>query len=71
MGLSPIASEAVLELLINLKRKSKLTLIVNEQNVSFGSRLADTAAIFEGGKIIKSGSPNEIFDDELIRKSYL
>ena len=53
-GLAPSVIDDVLEMLSGL-RKDGLTMVLVEQNISFGFRLVDTAAILQRGKVVYEG----------------
>ena len=54
-GLSPAAMDEVLQMLQQLRAEG-LTMLMVEQNITFGFRLVDRAAIMQRGKIVYEGA---------------
>jgi branched-chain amino acid transport system ATP-binding protein len=54
-GLAPAVIEDVLELLLQL-RSEGLTIVLVEQNISFGFRVVDRAAIMQRGQVVYEGA---------------
>lgn len=70
LGLSPILVEELFELIAQLK-KLNLTILLVEQNVGQSLAHADRAYVLENGKICFEGLPNELFNSDTLRKTYL
>ena len=69
-GVDPIAVEelqAEIRQLVN----SGVSILITDHNVERTLEVADKAYIIDHGKVIGSGPPREIIQNELIRKSYL
>jgi cobalt/nickel transport system ATP-binding protein len=62
-GLDPMHTKRLLELLDNLVQKG-ITLIIATHDVNFAYSWADRVHVMKKGKVIKSGSPEEIFVNE-------
>lgn len=67
-GLSPSAVEDLLEVLLRV-RGLGLTMLLVEQNIRFGLRLCDRACLLQKGRIVYSGSRDEL--DEQRMAEYL
>jgi len=69
-GVDPIAVE---ELQVEIKRlvASGVSILITDHNVERTLEVADKAYILDHGKAIASGTPKEIIQNELVRKSYL
>ena len=69
-GVDPIAVE---ELQGEIRRlvASGVSILITDHNVERTLEVADKAYIMDHGKVIGSGSPREIVQNELVRKSYL
>ncbi len=69
-GVDPIAVE---ELQGEIRRlvASGVSILITDHNVERTLEVADKAYIIDHGKVIGAGSPREIIQNELIRKSYL
>jgi branched-chain amino acid transport system ATP-binding protein len=58
-GLAPAVMEDVLQMLLQL-RSEGLTILLVEQNISFGLRLVDRAAIMQRGLVVYEGAVAEL-----------
>lgn len=69
-GVDPIAVE---ELQTEIRRliASGVSILITDHNVERTLEVADKAYIIDHGKVIGFGSPKEIIQNELVRKSYL
>lgn len=69
-GLAPQIVAEIEEILIEVK-KTRLTVILVEQNAIAALRIADRCAILDDGAIVFTGSPGEIRANEEIRREFL
>lgn len=69
LGLAPIVIDTISEALTQLR--SEATILLVEQNVTFGMKHADEIVLLETGSVVSRGSPSELQADEHIRRSYL
>jgi lipopolysaccharide export system ATP-binding protein len=69
-GVDPIAVE---ELQIEIRRlvASGVSILITDHNVERTLEVSDRAYIIDHGKVIASGPPREIIQNELVKKSYL
>ena len=65
-GLAPSVVEDLLEVLVGV-RALGLTMLLVEQNIRFGLRLADTACLLQKGRIVHSGATGELDQEQLAR----
>ncbi|WP_415951010.1 ABC transporter ATP-binding protein [Streptomyces sp. KLOTTS4A1] len=70
MGLSPIMMQKIMETIAELKSRGTTILLV-EQNAQAALSLADQGHVMEIGKIVLSGSGQDLLHDESVRKAYL
>ena len=70
MGLSPQNSLIVFDALKKLKSQGATVLIV-EQNVNTTLQFADRAYLMDQGRIVMSGTSQELTADDRIQKMYL
>jgi branched-chain amino acid transport system ATP-binding protein len=70
LGLAPVMTRAVFDLLARLKREGATILLV-EQNVAEALALADRAYVLEGGRIVKEGAASLLARDPGLREAYL
>lgn len=71
LGLSPIAISKVFGGLSEAVRVFNMTLLVVEQNVGAALDLATTVHLIEAGRLIFSGTPDEVRNSKRIRDVYL
>jgi lipopolysaccharide export system ATP-binding protein len=69
-GVDPIV---VQELQVEIRRlaASGISILITDHNVERTLEVADQAYVIDHGKVIGSGPPKEIIQNELVRKSYL
>lgn len=69
-GVDPIAVE---ELQVEIRRlvASGVSILITDHNVERTLEVADKAYIMDHGKVIAEGTPKDIIQDELVKKSYL
>ena len=71
-GLDPKGKREFLELLLRLKNDFVKTIIIVSHDMNLVAEYCTRAAVFMGGEILATGTPKEIFSDEmLIEKSGL
>ena len=70
MGLAPILVEQIFEIIRNLHRSGSTILLV-EQNAQAALSVADRAYVLETGKVVTTGSGQELLEDPAIKKAYL
>ncbi|MGW6061981.1 ABC transporter ATP-binding protein [Streptomyces sp. NPDC055189] len=70
MGLSPIMMQKIMATISELKAQGTTILLV-EQNAQAALSLADHGHVMEVGKIVLSGTGNDLLHDESVRKAYL
>jgi branched-chain amino acid transport system ATP-binding protein len=70
-GLAPLIVRDLFKILGKINREDKVTILVVEQNAQLALELADKAYVIETGRIVMSGSADEIANNEDVRKSYL
>jgi branched-chain amino acid transport system ATP-binding protein len=63
-GLAPAVVEDLLGVLLGV-RELGLTMLLVEQNIRFGLRLADTACLLQRGRIVYSGATGDLDADQL------
>ncbi len=70
MGLAPILVEQIFEIIENLN-KIGTTILLVEQNALMALSVANRGYVLETGKIIKSGTGQELLASNTIKKAYL
>ena len=69
-GVDPIAVEDIQQIVSKLKEKN-IGLLITDHNVHETLSITDRAYLLFEGKILKSGSADELASDEQVRKVYL
>ncbi|WP_030624704.1 ABC transporter ATP-binding protein [Streptomyces sclerotialus] len=70
MGLSPIMMQKIMETITELRSQGTTILLV-EQNAQAALSLADHGHVMETGRIVLSGTGQDLLHDESVRKAYL
>lgn len=70
IGLAPIIVNDIFDILVNLNKEG-YSILLSEQNVHKALRIANRGYVMETGNIIKSGSAEELLNDEAVREAYL
>ncbi|MEU6209766.1 ABC transporter ATP-binding protein [Streptomyces sp. NPDC090085] len=70
MGLSPLMMQKIMSTITELKA-SGMTILLVEQNAQAALSLADQAHVMEIGKIVLSGTGQDLLHNEDVRKAYL
>ena len=69
-GIDPIAISEINDLISQVKSK-KVGILITDHNVRDTLKIVDKAYIIHDGKILKSGTPKEIIQDDIVRQVYL
>ena len=69
-GIDPMAIDDIREIILYLKRQG-IGILFTDHNVRETLGITDRAYIMTEGKILKSGNPNELVEDEEVRRLYL
>ena len=70
LGLAPAIVQDVLRTIVQLN-KDGLTCILVEQNVAVSLKIASRAYVLENGRILMSGTGNELLGNDKVREAYL
>ena len=70
MGLAPILVEQIFDIVQELNRQGTTILLV-EQNAQMALSVAHRGYVLETGKIVTTGSGEELLEDEAVKKAYL
>ena len=70
MGLAPILVEQIFEIIQQL-HKAGTTILLVEQNARMALSVADRGYVLETGKIVATGTGDELLHDEAVKKAYL
>ena len=70
LGLAPLAVQEVLSTIVELNRRG-MTILLVEQNVAVSLRISRRAYVLENGRIVMSGTGEELLHDDRVRQAYL
>ena len=70
-GLAPLIVAEIFDILGEINREEKVSMLLVEQNASLALELASHAYLLETGRVALSGPSEEIRRDEAVRKAYL
>jgi len=70
LGLAPLMVQEVLRTIRALNERG-LTILLVEQNVAVSLRLSARAYVLENGRVVMSGSGEELLHDDRVRQAYL
>jgi branched-chain amino acid transport system ATP-binding protein len=70
-GLAPLIVKELFDILRAVKRAEGVSMLLVEQNAAMALSLADRAYLIETGRIVLSGSAQDIKSDDAVRRSYL
>jgi branched-chain amino acid transport system ATP-binding protein len=65
-GIQPSIIDEIVEILLGLKARHKLTVVLVEQNLEFIRRLSDRVLIIQKGRITGEIAPDHLHDDALV-----
>jgi branched-chain amino acid transport system ATP-binding protein len=71
MGLAPTVADFIFERLIEIRKQSKLTILLVEQRVAEALESADHGYVLEAGRVALEGNNQTLRADDRIRKAYL
>lgn len=69
-GVDPIAVEEIQKIIFHLKAKN-IGVLITDHNVQETLAITDRTYLMFEGKILKSGKPEDLAQDEIVRKVYL
>jgi len=70
-GLAPLVVREIFEIMRAINQSEKVSILLVEQNAAMALDLADHAYLIETGRVVLSGTSDEIKQDEAVRRSYL
>jgi branched-chain amino acid transport system ATP-binding protein len=70
-GLAPLIVKELFGILRAVNEKERVSMLVVEQNAAMALDLADHAYLIETGRIVLSGTAEQIKSDDAVRRSYL
>jgi len=71
LGLAPIITQDLFEILQRLNTERGLSILIVEQNANLALKIAHSVFVLETGSIVASGTADAIANDDAVRKAYL
>jgi branched-chain amino acid transport system ATP-binding protein len=71
LGLSPVASQMIAQILSDLNKSHGLTILLVEQDVQLALSLSHIGYVIENGHIVGSGDAKDLLCSEEIKEAYL
>jgi branched-chain amino acid transport system ATP-binding protein len=70
-GLAPLIVQELFAILRAVNQQEQVSMLVVEQNAAMALELADHAYVIETGRVVLSGTADEIRHNDAVRRSYL
>jgi branched-chain amino acid transport system ATP-binding protein len=71
MGLAPQLVEEIFEIVKELNRNERVSILLAEQNTNIALRYADYGYILENGRVVMDGEAKSLADNEDVKEFYL
>lgn len=71
MGLAPLITKQIFEILVQLNTKFQMTIFLVEQNANLALRIAHRGYVLENGHIVLHGSASALRNNPTVQKAYL
>ena len=71
MGLAPQLVEEIFEIVKELNRKERVSILLAEQNTNIALRYADYGYILENGRVVMDGEAKSLAENEDVKEFYL
>lgn len=71
MGLAPLITKQIFEILVQLNTKYQMTIFLVEQNANLALRIAHRGYVLENGRIVLHGSTSALRNNPKVQKAYL
>jgi branched-chain amino acid transport system ATP-binding protein len=70
-GLAPIMVAEIFNILREVRRDERVSILLVEQNASIALNISDKIYLLETGHIVMDGAPSLFLNDEAVRRAYL
>jgi branched-chain amino acid transport system ATP-binding protein len=71
LGLAPLVIQGLFARFSELNKEEGVTMFIVEQNANLALDIADRAYVIEAGRIVLSGSADELRENDAVRRAYL
>jgi len=70
-GLAPLIVQEIFRIMRKINEEQQVSVLLVEQNANLALEFADRACVLETGRVVISGTPDELSNNEDIRRAYL
>ncbi len=70
-GLAPLIVQELFGILRTINQNERVSMLLVEQNAAMALELADHAYLIETGRVVLSGTADEMKRNDAVRRSYL
>ena len=70
-GLAPLIVRDIFQIMRRINQEQKVSILLVEQNASLALDIADSVYLMETGRMVLSGKPQDIRDNDAVRRTYL
>ncbi|MGB7480070.1 MAG: ABC transporter ATP-binding protein [Burkholderiaceae bacterium] len=70
-GLAPLVVRDIFEIMRRINQEEKVSILLVEQNAALSLAVADSIYLVETGRIVLHGTPQDIRDNDAVRRVYL
>jgi branched-chain amino acid transport system ATP-binding protein len=70
-GLAPLVVRDIFSIMRRINREERASILLVEQNARLALDLADQAYLMETGRIVLSGTSDEVRGNDIVRRVYL
>jgi branched-chain amino acid transport system ATP-binding protein len=70
-GVNPVERSRIIDLIKDLRKKEKLTIIIVEHDMDVVFRIAERITVMNRGSVIADGTPEEIRNNATVKEVYL
>jgi branched-chain amino acid transport system ATP-binding protein len=71
LGLAPMITRSLFRMVAAVNADQNTTIVLVEQNAHLALEMAHAAYVLEAGRIVMSGTPDDVRDDEAMASAYL
>jgi branched-chain amino acid transport system ATP-binding protein len=71
MGLAPMVAQEIFQVIGNLSREKKTTILLVEQNARAALKLANRGYVLETGRLILEGTASDLLENKEVQRAYL
>lgn len=71
MGLAPLLTEEIFEIIVRLNKEENVSILLAEQNAAMALQFAQYGYVMENGRIVLDGDAQTLQDNEDVREFYL